>query len=114
MGRLANRGVIHVEIIANGAHHHLTSVQPDAYLERDPVAPLDFGGILLDGVLHAERRIAGPHRMVLQCYGGTKEGHDAVTHDLIHGAFVAVHSRHQALQHRIKELAGLLRIAVSE
>ena len=52
--------------------------------------------------------------MVLMCQGRAKQRHDAVTHDLIDGAFVAMHGRHHALQHRIEELAGLLRIAVGE
>ena len=65
MGGLANGRVIHVQIIANGAHHHLARVEPDAHLQGDPVGPLDLGGILLHGGLHGQGGIAGPHRMVL-------------------------------------------------
>jgi hypothetical protein len=43
-----------------------------------------------------------------------KEGHDAVTHDLIHGPFVAVHGCYQALQHGIEECAGVLGVAVGQ
>ena len=43
-----------------------------------------------------------------------KQGHNAITHDLVHGAFVAVHGRHHALQHRVEELPGLLGVAVSQ
>ena len=43
-----------------------------------------------------------------------KQGHNAIAHDLVHGAFVAVHGRHHALQHRVEELARLLRVAVGQ
>ena len=43
-----------------------------------------------------------------------KERHDAVTHDLVDGALIAVHGRHHALQDRIKELARLLGVAVGQ
>ena len=114
MGGLANGGVIHVQIIANGAHHHLARVEPDAHLQGDPVGPLDFGGILLHGGLHAQGGIAGPHRMVFMGQGRPKQGHDAIAHDLVDGALIAMHGGHHAFQHGIKELPGLLRIAIGQ
>ena len=115
MGGLANGGVIHVEIIANGAHHDLARVEPHAHLqEGDPVGPLDFGGILLHGGLHAQGGIAGPYRMVFMGQGRPKEGHNAVAHHLVDGALIAMHRGHHAFQHGIEELAGLLRIAVRQ
>ena len=66
MGRLAHRRVIHVQITANGAHHHLTGIQPDADLERDALRALDLGGVLLDGrpacaAPHSRPAPHGPH-----------------------------------------------------
>jgi hypothetical protein len=43
-----------------------------------------------------------------------KQRHNAIAHDLIHRAFIAMHGGHQALQHWIEELSRLLRITVSE
>ena len=43
-----------------------------------------------------------------------KQGHNAIAHDLVHGPLIAVHGRHHALQHRVEELARLLRVAVSQ
>ena len=40
--------------------------------------------------------------------------HDAVAHDLIHGALVVMHGGDHALQHRVEELPGLLGIAVGQ
>jgi hypothetical protein len=43
-----------------------------------------------------------------------KQGHDAVAHDLVDGALIAVHGRHHMLQHRVEELASFFGIAVGE
>jgi hypothetical protein len=78
------------------------------------MAELHLGSVLLHRSLHGQGGIAGPHRMVFMRQGRAKQRHDAVTHDLVHGALKAVHGFHHALQHRIEELAGLLRVAVSQ
>jgi hypothetical protein len=43
-----------------------------------------------------------------------EQGHDAITHDLVDRALIAMHRRHQALQDRIEELAGLLGVAIRQ
>jgi hypothetical protein len=43
-----------------------------------------------------------------------EERHDAIAHDLIDRAFVAVDRLHHPLEHGIEELARLLRVAVGE
>ena len=78
------------------------------------MGPLDFGGILLHGGLHAQGGIAGPYRMVFMGQGRPKEGHYAVAHHLVDGALIAMHRGHHAFQHGIKQLAGLLRITVGQ
>ena len=67
-----------------------------------------------DGLLHGQGGVTGPHGVVLVGQRRPKQGHDAVAHDLVHRAFVAVHGRHQALQHRVEELPGLLGIALGQ
>ena len=52
--------------------------------------------------------------MILMGEGGAEEGHDAVAHHLIDGAFVAVDCLHHPLQDRVEDLASLLRVAVGE
>ena len=52
--------------------------------------------------------------MILMGDRRPEEGHDAVAHDLVDGAFVAVHGRHHALEHRVEELPRLLGIAVGQ
>ena len=52
--------------------------------------------------------------MVFMGDGGTKQRHDAIAHDLVDGALVAVHGRHHAFQDRVEELPGVLGIAVGQ
>jgi hypothetical protein len=111
---LPYRRVIYVQVAADRPHHHLTGVQPDAHLQGDPMRALHLGGIMLHGLLHSQGRIAGPHRVVFMGNRRPEQGHNPIAHDLIHGALIAMHGGHHALQHRVEELPGLLRIAVSQ
>ena len=111
---LADRRVVHVQVIANGAHHHLAGVEPDADLHGDAMGAAHLVGIVSHRRLHGQGRVAGPHGMVFMGQRGPKQRHDAVAHDLVHRALVAVHGGHHALQHRVEELAGLFGIAVGQ
>jgi len=111
---LAYRGVVHVQVGADGAHDDLARVQAHADADGDAVLPAHALGVLRDRLLHPERRVAGAHGVVLVRQGGAEQRHDAVAHDLVHGAFVAVDGFHHAFKHRIEELPGLLGVAVGE
>jgi hypothetical protein len=52
--------------------------------------------------------------MVLERERCTEERHDAVAHHLVHRALVVMDRFHHPLEHRIKELAGLLGVTVSQ
>ena len=43
-----------------------------------------------------------------------EQRHNAVTHDLVHGALIAVHRFHHTFQHRVEELPRLLGVAIGE
>jgi hypothetical protein len=43
-----------------------------------------------------------------------EQGHNAIAHDLVDGAFIAMDRRHHAFQHRIQELPGVLGITVGQ
>ena len=111
---LANGGVVHVEIVANGPHHHLPRVQADADLHLQPMPAAHLRAVAADGLLHGQRGIAGPYGMVFMRNRRPEQGHNAIAHDLVDRAFIAVHGRHHALQHRVEELARLLRVAVGQ
>ena len=52
--------------------------------------------------------------MVLMRQWRPKERHDAIAHHLVDGALIAMDGRHQAFQHRVQELSGLLRITIGQ
>ena len=103
-----------MQIVTNGAHHHLAGVETHPHLHADAMATARLLGIRPHGVLHGQGGIAGPHRMVLMGNRRPKQGHDAVAHDLVDGAFIAVHGGHHALEHGVEKLAGLFGVAVGQ
>ena len=106
MGGLPHGRVVHVQVTPNGSHHHFPGMQPNADVDRYALRALDLSGVMLDRLLHAQRRIAGTHGMILVGHGCPKQRHDAIAHDLVDGAFIAMHGRHHALQHRDPGAAG--------
>ena len=114
MGGLAHRGVVHAEVGANGPDNHLARVQADADTDGDPLLASYPLGVSLHALLHPERRVARAHRVVLMCDRRAEQRHDAVAHDLIHGALVAVDGLHHPFEDWIEDLARLFRVAVGE
>ena len=111
---LTYRRVVHAQIGADGADHHLARVEPDTNLDEDAVRAEDPVGVPLDRLLHPERRVAGPHRVILVRERRAEQRHDAVAHHLVDGALVAMDGLHHPFEHRVEELARLLGIAVGE
>ena len=111
---LAHRGVVRVQLAADGAHHRLAGVEPHANLERHAVGALDLVAVARDGLLHAQRRVAGAHGVILVGERRAEEGHDAVAHHLVHRALVAVDGVHHVFEEGIEQLLRLLGIAVGE
>src|SRR5262245_39579258 len=109
MGRLAYRAVVHTEVVPDGAHHDLSRVEPDAYLDDDAMTAEDFVGVTSHAFLHAQRRITSAHSVVLVGHRRAEEGHDPVAHHLVHRALVAVDGLHHPFEHGIENLARLFR-----
>jgi hypothetical protein len=103
-----------VQIAADRAHHHLARVQPHAYLDRRAVLALHLIAVARYALLHAQRRVASPHRMVLHRQGCPEQRHDAVAHDLVDRAFIVMHRVHHVFEHRIEDLARFLRVAIGQ
>ena len=80
----------------------------------DPLCAAELVRVALHRLLHPERGVAGPHRVVLVGERRAEERHDPVAHDLVDGALVAVDGLHHALEHGIEELARLLGVAVGQ
>jgi hypothetical protein len=114
MGGLADSGIVHVEIAPDRPDDDFTGVQADPNVERYPVAFLDLLRVLRDCLLHPQSRVASAYCMVLLGERRAEERHDAVAHDLVDGALVAVDGLHHVFENGIEEPASLLWVAVGE
>ena len=112
--RLTHRRVVHVQIRPDGAHHHLAGVEPDADLDRHSVRAEHTLRVLRDRLLHPQRRVARPHRVILVRERRAEQRHDPVTHHLVDGALVAVHGLHHPFEHGVEDLARFLGVAIGE
>src|SRR5262249_44849451 len=110
---LPDRRVVHVEVGAYGADDYLSRVQPDPDADRNALRT-HLVRVRLDRLLHPERRITRPHRVVFMGERRPEKGHDSVAHDLIHHALVAVDGLHHPLEHRIQDFSRLLGVAVGK
>jgi hypothetical protein len=111
---LTDGGVVHVQIAADGAHHHLAGVEPDADASLDPVRVPQLVDQPAQGGLHPKGRVAGAQGVVLVGERSAEECHDAVAHHLVHRALVAVDRLDHTGEHWIEQLPRLLRIAIGE
>ena len=114
MGGLTDCRIVHVEIGADGPNHHLAGVQAHPDADRDAVIPTYALGIPLHRLLHPQGGVARPHRVVFVRERRAEQCHDAIAHDLVHRALVAVDGLHHVLENRIEELPRLLGIAIGE
>ena len=96
------------------AHHDLAGVEADADLDRHAVRAADLLGVLLHRLLHPQRGVAGAHGVILVGERRAEQRHDAVAHDLVHRALVAVDGLHHPLEHGVEDFARLLGVAVGE
>ena len=74
----------------------------------------DALGVALDPFLHAQRRVAGPHRVILVGERRAEQRHDAVAHHLIDGALVVMDGLHHVFEDGVEEFARLLGITVGQ
>ncbi len=65
VGGLAYRGVVHVQVAADGTHHHLARVEADADLDLRAVGATPLIDEPANGGLHGQRRIARAQAVVL-------------------------------------------------
>jgi hypothetical protein len=107
-------GVVHAEVVADRAHHHFAGVEADADADVQRVAALHLITQAAHCQLHSQCRVAGAERVVLVGERGAEQRHDAVAHDLVDGAVVAVHRLHHAGQHGVEHPARLLGVPVSQ
>ena len=102
-----------MQVVANRPDDHL-GVESNADLHLHTMRATHLLAVAAQRVLHRQGGIAGAHGVVLMGERGAKERHDAIAHDLVDGAFIAMHRLHHALQDGVEQLPGLLRVAVGQ
>ena len=108
--RLPDGGIVHVQVVADGPHHHLAGVQPYPCLERQALRATHLVAVAPQRRLHGQGGVAGPQGVVLMRNGGAKQGHNAIAQHLVHRALVAVHRVHHQMQGGVQELPGGFRV----
>jgi hypothetical protein len=95
-----------MQVVANGAHHHLAGVESHAHTQLQPTRAAHVFGIGTHGGLHGQGGIAGTQGVVFVGNGGAKQRHNAIAEHLVDGALEAVHRVHHMVDGRIEELLG--------
>ena len=114
MRGLAYGGVVHTQIAGDGANDHLSGVEADPDLHVDPVFLAHCFGVVGEGLLDRQGRIAAADGVVLQSQWRTEQGHDPVAHDLVDGSLVTMDGVHHPLEDGIEDSACLLRVAIGQ
>jgi len=83
-----------VQVVADGAHHHLSGVEAHSDLYLKPMGAAHLRTIALDGLLHGQSRITSPQGMVLMGDGGPKQRHNTIAQHLVDGPLEAMHGVH--------------------
>ena len=89
---MADRGIVHAEIVADPSDHHLAGIKTDANVETDSVTSEHILRESAHGVTHVQRGEAGALRVVLMRDRRAKQRHHAVPGELVHGAFETMHA----------------------
>jgi hypothetical protein len=114
VGGLPHGCVVHAQIAADRAHNDLARVETDPDLHLHALRATKLIRVAPHHVLHPERGIARPDGVVLMGQRRAEERHDAVTHHLVNGSFVAVNGLNHLLENRVQNSACFLRVAVGE
>jgi hypothetical protein len=103
-----------VEVAADRPDDHLARVQANPDMDRNAGRALNLRCIAFDGLLHAERGVARPHRVILVGHRRAEERHDVVAHHLVHRALVPMNSLHHSFEHGIEDATRLLGVTIGE
>ncbi len=114
MRGLADRAVLHGQVVADRADYDLPGVQADANLQVQAVPAPDFVGVGAHDLLHPQGRITGAQRVVLVGERRAEQRHHTVPEHLVHRTLVAVHRFHHPVQRGVEQRTRLFRVAPVE
>jgi hypothetical protein len=103
-----------MQIRPDCADDHLAGVETHADLDGHSLRAEDPLRVLRDRLLHPQRRIASPHRVILMGERRAEERHNPVAHHLVHRALVTMDGVHHSFKHGIEDLPRLFGITVGE
>jgi len=112
VGRVANRRVVHAEIVADLAHDDRPGVEADPHLEAPLEARRQLAAQVTDGALDREGGVRGAPGRVLVRDGRAEQGHDAVAGVLVDRALEPVHLGRDHLEATIDDGVDLFWIAL--
>ena len=110
VGRVADRGVVHSQVVADRPDDDEPGVEAHAHAEVDPARPLELVAVPGEDALHPERRVCRAPRVVLVGHGCAEEGHEPVPEELVDGALVAVDLDEHQLERAVDEGVDVLGI----
>ena len=99
--RVPLRRIVHAQVVADLADHHFARVEAHADGELEAAA-LERARIGAELLLHAERGVARAPGMVLVRDRRPEQRHDAVTGELVDGAFEAMDLFGQDLEEAVE------------
>ena len=108
--RVPHRGVVHPQILADGADHDEARVDAHPHSELDAVHPSHVLRERLELALDRERSAERAMGVVLVGDRRPEERHDAVAKELIDRPFVAVHRVQDHLEGAIHDGVDFLRV----
>jgi hypothetical protein len=108
---VAERGVLHAEVLADRPHHHLAGVEAHADREAEPLRAAELRRVGGELVLEMERRVAGAPGVVLVGDRRPEQRHDAVARELVDRALEAVDALAEDREEAVHDPPPLLRVA---
>ena len=110
VGGVADRGVVHPEVITDPADDDQPAVETQAQADLDAALLLELLAVSIDRLADRQRRLDRARGMILEGHRGPEQGHQAVTEELVHRALVAVHRLGHQPERVVHELVHGLRI----
>ena len=96
-------GVVHAQVVADAADHHLAGVESHAHRQGRPVAPCQLGGERGQLVAQRQRRVTGALGVVLEPQRRAEQRHDAIAGVLVDGPLEAVHALGEEVEEAIEQ-----------
>jgi hypothetical protein len=90
VGRVADRGVVHAEVVADGPDHDGAGVEAHAEGQGGVSRDAELLAALAEGALDRQGGEDGAAGVVLVSQRGAELGHEAVPEELVDRALVAV------------------------